>query len=204
LTFKPLVGGGWCCCWRAVVVPAGYSIRGRSDRSGSGFRAKGSSKYQPLWQRMLPLQGHHVSHHRSTAAAFGTVMITKQQTHTHKSRSMLPCLAAPVVCMYHDVCMCTSMLFMYVIPKPMLSMQAKRSRRPSHADPAQQAAWEDAALAAAWVSMVRRDIPRAARYAAAQRTGVLQVRAQTRLGVLVDECCSWDVPAAGYTKHAAD
>lgn len=43
------------------------------------------------------------------------------------------------------------------------------------ADAAQQAAWEDAALAAAWVNMVRKDIPRAARYAAAQRMGVLQV-----------------------------
>lgn len=54
-------------------------------------------------------------------------------------------------------------------------LQARRSRRPVLADAAQQAAWEDAALAAAWVNMVRKDIPRAARYAAAQRMGVLQV-----------------------------
>jgi hypothetical protein len=59
-----------------------------------------------------------------------------------------------------------------------LPVQTRRSRRPAHADPAQQAAWEDAALAAAWVNMVRKDIPRAARYAAAQRTGVMQVGAR--------------------------
>jgi hypothetical protein len=48
---------------------------------------------------------------------------------------------------------------------------AAKRRKGAHLDPAAQAAWEDAALARAWGQLVRRDVPRAAKLAAARRAG---------------------------------
>ncbi|WIA28393.1 hypothetical protein OEZ86_010939 [Tetradesmus obliquus] len=49
---------------------------------------------------------------------------------------------------------------------------AAKRRRGAHLPPEAQAAWEDAALAKAWQVLVRRDVPRAAKLAAARRAGV--------------------------------
>lgn len=65
-----------------------------------------------------------------------------------------------------DLSLCT-------LPFSILQMQQqKRLRR--EMDPIARAAWEDAALARAWANLVKRDIPRAAKLAAARRGGVLQ------------------------------
>eukprot|EP00775_Hariotina_reticulata_P001451 gene1451-1794_t len=51
---------------------------------------------------------------------------------------------------------------------------AKRAGGPQFVDPVQQAAAEDATLAKAWALLVKKELPRAAKAAAARRVGVAQ------------------------------
>lgn len=56
-----------------------------------------------------------------------------------------------------------------------LILQIKAQERARQGmDPVARVAWEDAALARAWSQLVKRDIPRAAKLAAARRGGVMQ------------------------------
>lgn len=66
-------------------------------------------------------------------------------------------------------------------------------------DPTARIAWEDAAITRAWAHLVKRDIPRAAKLAAARRAGVLQEAAR------LAEACSRELRlrAAKAAREAA-